>query len=334
MVLVTGGTGLVGSHLLYFLLRENKRVRAIHRKDSDLHSVKRIFSLYGGDANSLFEAIDWREADITDIPALNTVFHGVTEVFHCAALINFNPAKYEILKKVNVEGTANIVNMCIANGVKKICFVSSVATFGSLPNNKLINEDTPWNPDEKNSVYGISKYGAEMEVWRGSQEGLEVLIVNPGIILGTPPKSGGSGLLMEIGASGIPFHPSGSMGIVDVQDVASIMVALMDAEIKNEQFILVGENISYKNLMGLIAPLFGKKPPTRKLSRPLMLFLSGLDWFFHKIFGTKRRIPRATVRSMFTQSSYDAGKIKKMLGYTFIPISDTLTRVARQMKEI
>ncbi|MRT16264.1 NAD-dependent epimerase/dehydratase family protein [Vitellibacter sp. q18] len=330
MILVTGGTGLVGSHLLYFLLKKNKRVRAIHRKNSNLESVKKVFSLYGNESQKLFEAIEWRQADITDIPALTAAFHDITEVYHCAAFINFNSSKYSVLKKVNVEGTANIINLCIANGIRKICYVSSVATFGNVQPNQLITEETPWNPDEKNSVYGITKYGAEMEVWRGSQEGLDVLIVNPGIIFGTPPEDGGSNTLINIGASGIPFYPTGSMGLVDVQDVAAIMIELMDSEIKNEQFILVSENMAYKQLLTMLAPMFGKKPPTKKLWKGVMLFLSGMDWCFHKIFGTKRRIPKATVRSMFTKSSYDASKVKDRLNYSFIPITETLQRVVAE----
>lgn len=328
MILVTGGTGLVGSHLLYFLLKENTNVRAIHRKNSNIKAVKKVFALYTAEVDSLYNKIEWVEANITDIPSLTEAFKGITEVYHCAAFINFDPSKYKLLKKANVEGTANIVNLCLANSIEKLCYVSSVATLGSCRKGQLISEETPWNVDEKNSVYAITKYGAEMEVWRGTQEGLDAVIVNPGVILGTSPDGGGSGVILSLGKSGIPFYPTGMMGFVDVKDVVRAMTQLMESEIKNEQFILVGENSSYKNLLTGLAPLFGKKPPTKRLPERPMYFLSGLDWFFNKLFGTKRRLVKATVRSMFKTSVYDSSKIMNRLGFQFTPMDDTLKRVS------
>lgn len=332
MILVTGGTGLVGAHLLYFLLKENNSVRAIHRKGSDIHSIKRIFALYNSDADILFNKIDWIEADLNDIPALTIAFENVTQVYHCAALINFNPSKYNELKKINVEGTANIVNLCLAKKVKKLCYVSSVATFGDVLHDKLIDESTTWNPDGKNNVYALSKYSAEMELWRGTQEGLDVVIVNPGIILGISPNSEGSGIIPHLASRGIPFYPSGGMGIVDVKDVVLAMVLLMDSEIKNEQYILVGHNVSYKEILAKLAVLNGKEPPTKKLSKPIMVFLSRMDWLSSKIFRTKRRLVKATVNSMFSTSVYDSSKIKEQLGFKYTPLDDTLKGIVVNMK--
>ncbi len=320
----------MGSHLLYFLLKKNERVRAIHRKGSDINSVKKIFALYTADVDLLFEKIEWMEANITEVPALTIAFKNITKVYHCAAFITFDPSKYKILKKANEEGTANVVNLCLANHVEKLCFVSSVATLGSSLNNQLITEATSWDPNEKNSVYAITKYGAEMEVWRGTQEGLDAVIVNPGVILGTSPDGGGSGIIISLGASGIPFYPSGAMGIVDVQDVVKAMILLMDSETKNKQFILVGENLTYKNLLSKLATLFGKKPPTKKLSKRLMFFLSGIDWLSNKLFRTKRGFVKANVRSMFTSSLYDASKIKNELDFQFTPTEETLKRVTKE----
>ena len=317
---------------MYFLLKENANVRDIHRKNSDLQSVKNVFALYTAEVDALFNKIEWVEANITDIPALTEAFKNITKVYHCAAFISFDPSKYKVLKKANVEGTANVVNLCLANNIEKLCYVSSVATLGSNLNNQLISEETTWNPDEKNSVYAITKYGAEMEVWRGTQEGLETIIVNPGLILGTSPDGGGSSIIVSLGASGIPFYPSGAMGIVDVKDVVKAMMELMNSEIKNEQFILVGENISYKELLSRLAPLFGKKPPTKKLSQTIMFFLSGMDWLSNKLFNTKRRIVKATVRSMFTISIYDTFKIKNTIGFQFTPTEETLKRIAHERK--
>jgi nucleoside-diphosphate-sugar epimerase len=333
MILVTGGTGLVGSHLLYFLLKENANVRAIHRKNSNIKAVKKVFALYTAEVDSLFNKIEWVEANITDIPALTLAFENITKVYHCAAFISFDPSKYKVLKKANVEGTANIVNLCLASNIEKLCYVSSVATLGSNLKDQLISEETPWNPDAKNSVYAITKYGAEMEIWRGTQEGLDAVIVNPGLILGTSPDGGGSSIIISLGASGIPFYPSGAMGIVDVQDVVKTMILLMNSEVKNEQFILVGENLTYKDLLTRLAPMFDKKPPTKKLPNNIMFFLSGMDWVSNKLFNTKRRIVKATVRSMFTISLYDMFKIKNTLGFQFTPTEETLKRVVAEKKK-
>jgi nucleoside-diphosphate-sugar epimerase len=333
MILVTGGTGLVGSHLLYFLLKENASVRAIRRKNSDIQGVKKVFALYTSEVDSLFNKIEWVGADIIDIPALTEAFKNITTVYHCAAIINFNPSKYSLLKKINEEGTANIVNLCLSNHVEKLCYVSSVAALGSNLNNQLVNEESSWNPDEKNNVYAITKYAAEMQVWRGTQEGLNAVIVNPGVVLGTSPDGGGSSRIISMGKRGMPYYPSGTMGIVDVKDVAKTMKALMDSEIINQQFVLVGENMPYKELLSKLAILFGKKPPTKKLSKRLLFFLSGMDWLSNKLFKTKRRIVKSMVRAMFKTSHYDSSKIKNTLNFQFIPTEETLKRVAEENKK-
>ena len=333
MELVTGGTGMVGAHLLYFLLKNNKAVRAIYRKGSNRDSLKKIFELYDPEAaETLYRKIEWVLADITDIPALSGAFKGVEKVYHCAALVDFDPANYKVLKKINEEGTANVVNMCLANKIKKICYVSSVATFGTPPNNQPTTEETWWNPDEKNNVYAITKYGAEMEVWRGTQEGLDAVIVNPGIIFGISTNDAGSGKITKIGSRGLPFYPSGGMGVVDIRDLVQIMTQLMESQIKNEQFIVVGANVSYKEVLSKMAILYGKKPPTKKISKTLMYFLSGMDWLSTKIFGTKRNLVKATVRSMFSTSVYDSSKLEKTLDYEFTPFDDTLRRIVEKDK--
>ena len=197
----------------------------------------------------------------------------------------------------------------------------------------MATEETHWNPDDKNSVYAISKYSAEMEVWRGTQEGLEAVIVNPGVIVGASPDGGGSGIITGLGAKGIPFYPSGGIGVVDVQDVVKAMLFLMTSTIKDERYILVGENISYKELLSKLAVLHGKKPPHRKLSKGIMEFLSGMDWFVSKLFGSRRKLVKANVRSIFTSSYYDSSKIKS-LDFHFTPLEETLERVVEASKTV
>ncbi len=327
MILVTGGTGLVGAHLLYHLLQTHDTVRAIHRKSSHLDSVKEVFSFYTSEAEEYFHKIEWIEADITEVPALTKVFEGITQVYHCAAFISFNTKHFHALQKANIEGTANIVNLCLAHKVSKLCHVSSVATLGKSEDDSPINEEVPWNPEDMNSVYSITKYGAEMEVWRGTQEGLKAVIVNPGVILGEGFWDSGSGVIVKRAAKGVSFYPDGSTGFVDVRDVVQSMVRIMNESIINQQFILVAENASYLKLLTGLSKEFGIAPPKRKLNKSVLLLLSYLDGMSSFLFGTKRFLLKATIRSMYSHSSYDSSKIKDQLVFEFIPLEETLKRV-------
>lgn len=326
MILVTGGTGLVGSHLLYFLLKENKKVRAIHRKSSDLNAVKTVFSYYSDDSETLFNTIEWVLGDITDITSLTDAFSEIKQVYHAAAYISFNPKNYYKLKKINIEGTANVVNLCLANDIEKLCHVSSIATLGKTLDDSLISEETHWDPEANNSVYSITKFGAEMEVWRAAQEGLNVVIVNPGVILGEGFWNKGSGVIIKRAATKKLFYTTGSAGFVDVIDVVNIMIQLMQAPVHNKRYVLVGANVSYKALQIKLAENFRRKPP-KPISKGLLSFLARLNWLSAKLFGTKRTLLQSTVRSLFTESSYDASKVKTTLDHNFIDFQDTITRV-------
>lgn len=333
MILVTGGTGMVGAHLLYFLLKDNQKIRAIHRKKSDLESVKRIFSCYTSDPDYYFNRIEWVPADITDIPALENAFKGIRKVYHCAAYVSFNPGKYKELKKANIEGTANIVNISLAKNVEKLCYVSSVAALGNAPAGVLATEENTRTGEKKDNVYALTKYGAEMEVWRGTQEGLPAVIVNPGVILGISPAGGGSGAIPAIAARGFPFYPTGGVGITGVEDVVKIMISLMNSEIVNEQFIVVSHNITYQKLLGKLAGYYGKKPPHRKLSRRIMFFLSFLNEVSARLFRTRRVIVKSLVRSMFSTNYYDASKVKTVLNFEFSSLDDILKKTAGTYKK-
>ena len=158
-------------------------------------------------------------------------------MYHCAAFISFDTNDYFALRKINIEGTANLVNLCLANNIEKLCYVSSIATIGNSIKNELITEDTHWNPEEDQSVYAITKYGAEMEVWRGTQEGLIVIVVNPGIIIGAGFWRSGSGSLITRIYKGISHYTTGVVGFVDVLDVVMPLIQFMESDIKNERYI-------------------------------------------------------------------------------------------------
>ncbi|MEM9679546.1 MAG: NAD-dependent epimerase/dehydratase family protein [Bacteroidota bacterium] len=330
MILVTGGTGLVGSHLLFQLVKNDSLpVRAIYRRPHKLENVKHVFSYFSDDADTLFDKIEWIEANINDIPKLEKAFKGVTHVYHCAAFVSFEPDKYHVLRKINIEGTANIVNLCIRHDIRKLCYVSSVAAIGHHSDpEKLITEDTPWNPEEDNSVYAITKYGAELEAWRGTQEELDVVIVNPGIILGAGYwHSGGSGSIFKQIRKGLKYYTKGSSGYVDVWDVVKIMHQLMLSDIINEGYILISENFSFDVFQSKVAHHLNV-PAARKEAKPWLLQLAWrLDWLSFKLFGKRRRLSKQMARSVLSITKYDNTKVREALNYKFKPLDTSIEEV-------
>ena len=325
MVFVTGGSGLVGSHILLELLRSGREVRALCRPQSNLDRVGELFSWYGPESALLFSKIQWVRGDLNDLPFLETAFEGVTEVFHCAALISFDPRDEDRLLKINQEGTRNIVNLCLDKGVSRLYYTSSIATIGG--NGDPLTEDNLWDPGHTN-VYATSKYLAEMEVWRGAQEGLNSYIVNPGVILGPGFWTRGSGRFFTRVAAGMRYAPPGGTGFVGVWDVVRAMRALGDAGASNQRFILVGDNLTYLGLMERIARLLQVEPPRTCLSEWQLEILWRLDWIGAVLTGKARRLSKEMARSLPLQAQYSSEKLKKLLGFEFQPIDEVLNRCA------
>ncbi|MFD2726109.1 NAD-dependent epimerase/dehydratase family protein [Hyunsoonleella rubra] len=330
MVLVTGGTGLLGAHLLYQLATSKETVRAIYRTERKLENVKHIFSTYSDNYQPIFNRIEWVKADILDIPALDVVLKGVEYVYHCAAFVSFEPDKYQLLRRTNIEGTANVVNLSMANGVKKLCYVSSIATTGSPLNGETITEETAYNPEEDHSVYAITKYGAEMEVWRGTQEGLDAVVVNPGVVLGAGIWSYGSGNLFKRAYNGISYYTAGSVGLVAVQDVVKVMIELLKSDIKNQRYILVAENWCYQRFLQTLAKSLNSRIP-KKQAKPWLLNIAWrLDWLKHKITGKRRVLTKHLAHSLSKPHEYSSAKINRDLNYQFSSIDDCITEVSNQ----
>lgn len=293
MILVTGGTGLVGAHLLLHLIESgnlgSKQIRAIYRNSSTILKTKALFNHY--QKGTLFDAIEWVQADILDVPSLEKVFIGIDYVYHSAALISFDSKDENKLRKINIEGTANIVNFCLAKNIKKLCHISSVAALGDLaPNETVVTEESEWNPEKPHSDYAISKYGAEMEIWRGQQEGLEVIIVNPGVIIGPGFPDQGSGELFKKVSKGLSFYTSGTTGFVAVNDVVTCCVKLMESDIKNQKYILISENCSFKNILNAMADSLKVKRPSIALSSFTMEVLWRGDWIASFILRKKEAL--------------------------------------------
>ncbi len=334
MVLVTGGTGLVGSHLLYQLTRQRNDIVAIHRRSSDLQLVKRIFGYYTDTADALFAKITWKEADITDITSLQEVFlDSFKLVYHCAAMISFDSKDYYELRKVNIKGTANLVNLSLENEVEKFCFVSSIATLDELPGQKFITEGNEWNAELKHHGYAITKYGAEMEVWRASQEGLDVIIVNPGVILGPGLWNTAAGKLFSSVANEFKYYTEGITGFVGIEDVIKSMLLLMKSTIKNERFILVSENLPFRDVLDQIADCFAVKKPSIKVSKTLTEVAWRLDSLKSLLMGGPRRLTKHTARSGHHKNYYSSDKVISALDYDFQPVVETVRNVCEIYKK-
>jgi nucleoside-diphosphate-sugar epimerase len=324
MILVTGGTGLVGSHLIYQLTLENNVIRATHRADSDIERVKLLFKFYSKDFNQLFKKIEWIEADLNNLSQLQDAFKDISFVYHCAACISFDPSRYETLRRVNIRGTANIVNLCIKNKIKKLCHVSSVATLGY--NIKEIDENNYWDGNKHKSAYAISKYGAEMEVWRGVQEGVKSVIINPGVIIGPGFSKSAFGTIIKMVTNKKRFHTCGKTGYVDVRDISNIMIRLMNSKIENERYILVNKNLSYKKVIDMVSSNLGLKNKSTFVSKSKLKIALLFDLVSSKFFNKERRLSKALCKTLTRNFNYSSKKIKKNLNFEFTSILETFEK--------
>jgi len=323
MILVTGGTGLLGSHLLYELVKRNQPVRALYRTIQNQARTKEIFSFYET-GDSAFNRIEWVKADINDYYAVCNSLHDISLVFHTAGYVTFNDREKKKLNHINTEGTANVVNACLESGRVKLCYVSSVATLGELADNLPVSESILWNQGKSASAYAKSKYMAEMEVWRGIHEGLNAFIVNPSVIIGPGMWMGpGSKLWLSV-EKGLKFYPAGSTGYVDVRDVATIMIRLSELGITGERYILVAGHMKHKDLLSLLARGLNVREPyiqvTPLLSKAALLFESLGAFITH----SKRRFNRRTIKIAGENLTYSNTKIRELLGVNFFPIEKSV----------
>ncbi len=330
MIVVTGGTGLVGAHLLFDLVQKHDYIRAIKRENSDLEQVKKTFAYYSPNYEEEFKKIVWLNADVTDYFSLEQAFEGAEEVYHLAAVVSFKPSDKDKMKAVNVKGTAHVVNAALHCGVKKLCYVSSIAALGNAEEGKEADEETPWKDSDKTSAYSISKYKAELEVWRGMEEGLQGIIVNPSVIIGPTKWESGSAALFSLMWKGLRYYTSGINGFVYVRDVSSAMIQLMECDIRNERFILNAENISYQSLFKSMAKYLNKKEPSIAVTK----VMSELSWRLFKVLalfrGKQSSITKDTARSSMKKSRYSNQKIKKAIHFQFHNTDEMIALTAKE----
>lgn len=324
MIFVTGGTGFLGAHLLYHLLEKGEKIKALRRPDSKNDLLERVFGFYTDNTQLLIDKIEWVEGDLFDIYSFEEILNDVTVIYHSAAIVSFQPGDKNQMMQTNIQGTANLVNIAIEKKIKKFCHVSSIAAIGRADNSKIIDEQTRWRASKKNSSYALSKYGAEREVWRGIEEGLNAVIVNPSIILGPGEINSGSGKLIGTILNGLKFYTSGVNGYVDVRDVVKAMVLLVENDISSERFIVSAENIFYIDLFGMISRKLGKSPPAYKASKWMGKIAWRFEYIKGKLTGSKPLITRETANTAANIYEYSNKKIVDQLNFEFIPIQQTI----------
>lgn len=325
MNLVTGATGIVGSHVVLALLRSGREVIACKQGNSDLSKVKALFAYYS--AEEFFNRIRWVEVDIRDIFSIEAALEGVTNVYHCAGFVSFHGKDRKKLIAVNETGTKNVVDACLHKNTAALCYVSTIGTINNLDYASDLTEEVFWKRSGKESDYAISKYNAEREVWRGMEEGLNAVIVNPGIILAPGFWGQSSSRLFEASYQGNRFYTNGLSAYVAATDVADIMTALMDRKLFGQRYILVENNYTFLNILSHIQSCFHRPAPSVEASRP-MLALAG---FFERIFsffsGKERRITKALSNSAFNRQLYSNRKIRETLGFSFKPTHQVIEEI-------
>jgi dihydroflavonol-4-reductase len=329
-VFVTGASGLVGSHLVVALLQDDEieQITCLYRSEKRKERLEKVWQFYNPKQQNLPQnKIHWVKGNILDVSLLAEQVKGHDIVYHCAAMVSFQRKDFSKLMQINREGTANMVNVALHHQVKHFCYVSSTAAIGNkdIPEHELINEKGIWVNSDKTSGYALSKYSAEKEVWRGIEEGLNAVIVNPSVVIGAGNWSESSMVIFNSIKNGLKFYSPGANAFVDARDVAKIMVELVKRKISKERFLVVGHNLPFKVLFDEIAEQLDKPKP----KYPVQKWLLGIAWriavFWSAITFSSPVITKSSAQSAFNVKKFDNSKIKKLLGYEFHNIEDTIS---------
>jgi dihydroflavonol-4-reductase len=320
MILVTGATGLLGSNLLAKLALRGQGVKAIRRASSNMELAEKTLKRNKISLND----ITWTEADVTDYFSLVEAMKDVDQVYHCAAVVSFNPRAAWYMMQVNVEGTANVVNAALECGIKKLCHASSTAALGRTEESKVMDEESHWQNSKYNSNYAISKYGAEREVWRGMEEGLNAVIVNPSVILGPGNWKTDSSRIIGQVWKGLSFYPQGGNAFADVRDVTDVMIKLMEGSFSRQRYLVFSENKLYREIFNVAADAFRKKRPSMRINKLMSAAAWRAEWLRSKITGTSPVVTKEILHSSSRNYTYSNNKIKAELKYDFIPVEETI----------
>ncbi|MDB4924058.1 NAD-dependent epimerase/dehydratase family protein [Mucilaginibacter sp.] len=319
MILITGATGFLGSELAKQLAKKGEQIRCTKRATSVIPALLLPYT-----------QIEWVDADMLDIFALEDALQDVTQVYHCAAWVSLKQADKEPMIRANVTGTANLVNLCLDRDIKLV-HVSSIAAIGQAKPGELITEDHHLESSTENDGYAISKLESEMEVWRGIAEGLNAVIVNPSLIIGANAGVLGSGQLFETVRKGLKFYTEGTAGFVDVEDVAKCMIALMESDIAEERYIINAENWSYKDITAEIAKGFNIPPPAILAKAWMMEMAWRGAAVIAFITRTSPALDKIAAKSSTQIRNFDNSKIKAAVNIEFKPISRSIREICERL---
>ena len=328
MNVITGGTGSVGMHLVREWLANGESVRLIVRPGSDRQRVQSFLKATLPEDPMAFDRIEWAEGDVTDGLSLEDAFEGAHRVVHAAALVSFNRRDAQRMMEVNREGTANVVNAMLAQGVEELVYISSVAALGRKPGEPEVHEETVFEDGPEISDYARSKYRAELEVWRGQEEGLRVSVLNPVIVIGPGDYSRSSAALMTQVAQGLRFYPKGSNGFVAADDVATVAWKLVEGGVWGERFVVCGFHATYRELFNAMADALGMRSP----QWPVHRWVAELAWRVARLAEILTRRPafvtREALRTSARNHRYRTEKIQQKLKFDFTPLLPTVQRTA------
>jgi dihydroflavonol-4-reductase len=329
MNLVTGATGIVGSHVVLALLQNNQPVTACRQKSSDITKVEKLFAYYTPEHRQLFEKIKWVELDVRNIFSIEEALEGISTVYHCAGLVSFHKSDRSRLFEINEKGTRNMVDACLAKNIGALCHVSSVATVNNLDYILPLNEEVFWKKSGKESDYAISKYNAEREVWRGTEEGLNAVIVNPGIILSPGFWHQSSSKLFTSAYKGTKFYTTGVTGYIGAPDVANAMLALTEKKLFANRYILVEDNYTYQHIFTTIQANFNKPAPSIKIPRALLNALRVTTSFLSLFTGKSPGLTKSVVQAAYSTQQLSNAKIKNTLPVKWTPVDEAIATICR-----
>ncbi len=312
MIVVTGANGLLGSHLLRRLLQENASVIGTKKPNSDTNHLNDLTQL------------EWRDADLLDTESLTEALKGATTVIHTAAQVSFNPQSRNKIFEVNEGGTRNIVNVCLALKVEHLIHISSVAAIGRQKEYRHINEKSKWVPGYLNTDYAESKYLAELEVWRGHEEGLNVSVINPSVILAPSNQTNSSAQLFHYAMKEKLFYTEGHLNFVDVRDVVEMIWQIHSKKIYGERFIANGGHTTFKNLFTQIAQRMNKRPPSINIPTSLLSALAIVEEMRCRITGKEPLITRQSTKLARELFYYSNEKALRKFNFQFHSLENTL----------
>jgi len=327
--LVIGATGILGGHVVLKLLQNNQPVIAGKQKTSDLKKVEKLFSYYTPDHKQLFEKIKWVDIDVTDIFSIEEALEGVNYVYNCSGFVSFNKADRKKLFKINEEGVANIVNACLHKNIGGLCHVSSIATINNSDYILPLSESVFWKSSGKESDYAISKHNGEREVWRGIEEGLNAVIVNPGVILSSGFWDQSSSQLFNVCYKGNRFYTEGKAGYIAAEDVAGCMTELVEKRLFANRYILIEDNYPFKDILDTIQTRLNRPKPGINAGKNLLELARMADAFICTFSGKPRRITKPVIHAGLNTQSFSNTKIKAVYSKGFIPVNQAIEKICK-----